>query len=65
MSQDGPLFQTLQGIIGDGTPPVLGMVKNYYRTFTSILNGNTSLLYGLTNTLGMTRELSNLFRGNN
>lgn len=65
MSQDGPLFQTLQGIIGDGTPPVLGMVKNYYRTFTSILNGNTNLLYGLTNTLGMTRELSNLFRGNN
>ena len=65
MSTDGPLFQTLSGILGDGTPPVLGMLKNYYRTFNSVINGNESFLYGLTNTLGMTRELSNLFRGNN
>ena len=64
MSTDGPLFQTLQGVLGDGSPPVFGMVKGYYRTFLSIINGNESLLYGLTNTLGMTRELSNLFRGN-
>ena len=61
-STDGPLFQTISGIVGDGTPPVFGMIKNYYRTFTSIINGNESLLYGLTNTLGMTRELSNAFR---
>lgn len=61
-STDGPLFQTIDGIFGDGTPPVFGMVKNYYHTFMSIINGNESLLYGLTNTFGMTRELSNAFR---
>lgn len=62
MSTDGPLFQTLQGITGDGTPPVFGMIKNYYRTMHSVITGNQNLLYGLTNTVGMTRELSNLFR---
>lgn len=62
MSTDGPLIQTLSGIVGDGTPPVFGMVKNYIRTFNSIINGNQNLLYGLTNTLGATRELSNAFR---
>lgn len=62
MSTDGPLFQTLQGITGDGTPPVFGMIKNYYRTMTGIIDGNINIMYGLTNTVGMTRELSNLFR---
>ncbi len=62
MSTDGPLLQTLSGIVGDGAPPVFGMVKGYYATFMSIINGNTNLLYGLTNTVGMTRELSNFFR---
>ena len=61
-SEDGPLFQTFSAIVGDGTPPVLGMLKNYYNTTTSVINGNNNVLYGLTNTLGTTRELSNLFK---
>ena len=61
-AEDGPLFQTFQAIIGDGTPPVLGMLQNYYRTANSVITGNSNILYGLTNTIGTTRELSNLFR---
>ena len=61
-AEDGPLFQTFQAIVGDGTPPVLGMLQNYVRTANSVIAGNNNILYGLTNTLGTTRELSNLFR---
>lgn len=61
-AQDGPLFQTFSAIVGDGTPPVLGMLKNYYNTTISVINGNSNILYGLTKTVGTTRELSNLFK---
>ena len=61
-AQDGPLFQTFSSIVGDGTPPVLGMLKNYYNTILSVINGNNNVLYGLTKTVGTTRELSNLFK---
>ena len=61
-AQDGPLFQTIYGITGNGLPPVLGMLQNYVKTANSVIAGNTNILYALTNTFGMTREISNIFR---
>lgn len=61
-AEDGPLWQTFKGIFGDGTPPVLGMLQNYVKTTNSVISGNTNALYAITNTFGMTRELSNLFK---
>ena len=49
-AQDGPLFQTIYGITGNGLPPVLGMLQNYVKTANSVIAGNTNILYALTNT---------------
>jgi hypothetical protein len=38
------------------------MLKNYYNTALSVINGNSNILYALTKTVGTTRELSNLFK---
>ena len=61
ITQDGPLWSVMQSIIGDGAPPMLGILKNFSNNITSVITGKKDFMYGLVNSIGATRELAYLF----
>ena len=61
ITQDGPVWSVLSSIVGDGTPPMLGILQNYSNNIMSVITGKKNFLYALTNTFGATRELAYLF----
>lgn len=63
MTQDGPVLSLLSGIVGDGAPPSLSILRNYMTNAMSVITGDTSIIYGLANTFGMTRELTGILTG--
>jgi len=61
VTQDGPLWSVIQSIVGDGAPPMLGILKNFSNNITSVITGKKDFMYGLVNSFGATRELAYLF----
>lgn len=61
ITQDGPMWSVLSSVVGDGTPPMLGIMQNYVNNITSVITGKKNFMYGLANTFGATRELAYLF----
>ena len=61
VTQDGPIWSVIQSIIGDGAPPMLGILQNFTNNITSVITGKKDFMYGLVNSIGATRELAYLF----
>ena len=61
VTQDGPLWSVLQSVVGNGAPPMLGILKNFSNNITSVITGKKDFMYGLVNSIGATRELAYLF----
>lgn len=61
VTQDGPLWTVVNSVIGDGNPPMIGILQNYTNNIMSVLTGKENFMYGLVNTFGATRELAYLF----
>ena len=61
ITQDGPLWSVLSSVVGDGAPPMLGILQNYSNNIMSVLTGKQNFMYGLVNSIGATRELAYLF----
>lgn len=64
MTQDGPVWSLLSGIVGNGAPPSLSILRTYMTNATSVITGDTSIIYGIANTLGMTREFTSILTDN-
>lgn len=62
VTEDGPLVSVIASVIGDGSPPVLGVMQSFTNNLMSTITGKQNILYGLANTFGATRELAYLFR---
>lgn len=60
MTQDGPVWSLIGNIIGNGAPPSLSILRQYMTNAASVITGDTSLIYGFANSLGATREFTNL-----
>ena len=60
MTQDGPVWSLLSGIVGNGAPPSLSIMRTYMTNAASVITGDASIVYGLANTLGMTREFTSI-----
>ena len=61
VTQDGPVWSVLSSVVGDGTPPMLGILQNYGNNIMSVITGKKNFLYAVANTFGATRELAYLF----
>lgn len=61
VTQDGPVWSVLSSVVGDGAPPMLGILKNYSNNIMSVITGKKNFLYAVANTFGATRELAYLF----
>lgn len=61
VTQDGPLWSVISSVVGDGAPPMLGILQNYVNNIGSVISGKKNFFYGLANTFGATRELAYLF----
>ena len=64
MTQDGPVWSLLSGIVGNGAPPSLSILRTYITNGASVITGDTSIIYGLANTMGMTREFTSILTDN-
>ena len=64
MTQDGPVWSLLSGIVGNGAPPSLSILRTYITNGAAVITGDTSILYGLANTMGMTREFTSILTDN-
>jgi len=53
----------LDGIVGDGAPPSLSILKNYMGNAMSVLTGNSSLIYSLADSFGATRYFTSILTG--
>lgn len=63
MAKDGPVWSLLDGIVGDGAPPSLSILKNYMGNAMSVLTGNSSLIYSLADSFGATRYFTSILTG--
>ena len=61
VTQDGPVWSALSSLIGDGTPPLVGSLKNWANNATSIFTGKKNFLQGVASSFGATRELAYIF----
>ena len=61
VTQDGPVWQVVSSVIGDGAPPMIGILQSFGDNAWSVITGKRNLLYGLANTFGASRELAYLF----
>lgn len=61
VSQDGPFFQTLHSVVGDGSIPTFSTLSTYFYNLQSIITGKRNVAYALLNSFGATRELSSFF----
>lgn len=61
VAQDGPVWSVANSLWGDGKIPMWSALSKYATTAMSVINGNTYIWQGLTNTVGATREFSNYF----
>ena len=61
ISQDGPFFQTLHSVVGDGSMPVFSTLSTYFRNMQSIITGKRNAMYAILNSFGATKELSAFF----
>ena len=64
MTQDGPVWSLLSGIVGNGAPPSLSILRTYITNGAAVITGDTSILYGVANTMGMTREFTSILTDN-
>lgn len=62
VTQDGPVWQVVSSVIGDGAPPMLGVLQSFGDNAWGVITGKRNLLYGLANTFGASRELAYLFK---
>lgn len=60
MMQDGPVWGLIDGIIGDGAPPSLSILRNYLTSATSVITGDTSFIYAFASSLGATKNFTSL-----
>lgn len=60
VAQEGPIWSVAKSIVGDGTLPLVTTLGRYSDTAWSVITGRTPVLYGIMNTFGATRPLSNL-----
>ena len=60
VAQEGPIWSVAKSIVGDGTLPLVTTLGRYSDTAWSVITGKTPMLYGIMNTFGATRPLSNL-----
>lgn len=60
VAQEGPVWSVAKSIIGDGTLPLVTTLGRYADTAWGVITGRTPVLYGIMNTFGATRPLSNL-----
>lgn len=61
VTQDGPVWQVVSSVFGDGTPPMLGIIQSFSNNAWSTITGKKNFLEGVANTFGATRELAYLF----
>lgn len=57
---DGPIDQVVKGMIGDFTPPMVGILKRAADSWGSVLAGDKNAFYAAVNTFGATRELTSV-----
>lgn len=55
MTQDGPVWSLLSGIVGDGAPPSVSILQSYASNAMAVIHGNASLPYAIVNTFGATK----------
>lgn len=59
-TQDGPILQVLDGLVGDITPPMVSSLQKAITDWGSVLAGNKNAFYAILNSFGATRELTAL-----
>ena len=59
-TQDGPILQVLDGLVGDITPPMVSALQRAVTDWGSVLAGNKNTFYAILNSFGATRELTAL-----
>ena len=60
MMQDGPVWGLIDGIVGDGAPPSLSILRNYLTSATSVITGDTNFIYAFASSLGATKNFTSL-----
>lgn len=60
VAQDGPVWEVAKSIWSNGEIPAMSALSKYVTTAMSVINGNTYVLNGFINTVGATKEFSNL-----
>lgn len=58
--QDGPIIQVIDGLVGDLTPPSIGIIQRSITDWGSVLTGNKNAFYAILNSFGATRELTSI-----
>lgn len=61
VAQDGPIDQVVGGLIGNGTPPSLAILKSFYKNAYRVITGEDSAMYGFMNSFGATRQFAGMF----
>ena len=61
VAQDGPFYQTLNSVVGDGSMPMITTLQRYVKNAYSVITGKKNAAYAILNSFGATRELTSLF----
>lgn len=61
VAQDGPIDQVVGGLVGNGTPPSLAILKSFYKNAYRVITGEDSAMYGFMNSFGATRQFAGMF----
>lgn len=52
MTQDGPVWSLLSGLVGDGAPPSISILRSYMTNAAAVFAGDASIPYAVANTFG-------------
>lgn len=61
VTKNGMIWEVVQGLYGDGTPPMISSLQRYFSTMGKIIHGDENVFYALANTFGATSDFSSIF----